>query len=101
MKKDKSTGVYIFALMAMITGVSAFITFWGTQYAAAVNEAKPKEKVKIEDLVINTPKKKTSGIVKFKDPDGAINYEYFGQIYINNDGTNGKPVEIVIEYPFE
>lgn len=104
MKKNKSTGIYIFALMSMIAGVSALATFWGTEYITAVNEAKmlnEKPKVEIKDLVINTPEKKTAGTVKIKDPDGTVIFEYYGQIYINNNGSDGKPVEVVIEYPFE
>lgn len=49
-------------------------------------------------LVIEIPEKCTTGIVTVCSGDQKL-YEYSGKIIIGNDGSNGEPVEVMIEYP--
>lgn len=49
-------------------------------------------------LVIEIPEKCTTGIVTVCSGDQKL-YEYSGKIVVGNDGSNGEPVEVTIEYP--
>lgn len=51
-----------------------------------------------EPLVIEIPEKCTTGIVTVYSGDQKL-YEYSGKIVVGNDGSNGEPVEVTIEYP--
>lgn len=51
-------------------------------------------------LVIEIPEKCTTGIVTVCSGDQKL-YEYSGKIVVGNDGSNGEPVEVTIEYPEE
>ena len=51
-----------------------------------------------EPLVIEIPEKCTMGIVTVYSGDQKL-YEYSGKIVVRNDGSNGEPVEVTIEYP--
>ena len=45
-------------------------------------------------LVITTPKPATKGTITVYDWDGCCIYGYYGEIKINNDGSDGKDIDI-------
>lgn len=64
-----------------------------------VREENNTETVKApEPLVIDIPEKCTTGIVTVYSGDQKL-YKYSGKIVVGNDGSNGAPVKVTIEYP--
>ena len=45
-------------------------------------------------LVIETPEAATEGSIRVYDYDGCCIYSYYGKIRINNDGKNGKDIDV-------
>lgn len=56
------------------------------QVAAQMQQAEP--------LVIETPEAATEGSIRVYDYDGCCIYAYFGKIRINNDGKDGKGIDV-------
>ena len=56
------------------------------QVAAQMQQAEP--------LVIETPEAATEGSIRVYDYDGCCIYAYFGKIRINNDGKDGKDIDV-------
>lgn len=56
-------------------------------------EQKTRQK-EAELLVITTPEPATKGSIRVFDYDGCCIYAYYGEIKINNDGRNGKEIDI-------
>lgn len=50
-------------------------------------------------LIITTPDPATDGTLTIYDEDGAVYYQYFGEIEIRNDGRDGEHIDIVIQLP--
>lgn len=48
-------------------------------------------------LVIETPEPATIGTIRVFDYDGCCIYAYYGKIKINNDGTDGKEIDVICE----
>lgn len=48
-------------------------------------------------LVIETPEPATIGTIRVFDYDGCCIYAYYGKIKINNDGTDGKDIDVICE----
>lgn len=53
-----------------------------------------RERDEAEPLVIETPEPATKGSIRVFDYDGCCIYAYYGEIVINNDGTDGKEIDI-------
>ena len=47
-----------------------------------------------EPLVIEMPEPATKGSIRVFDYDGCCIYAYYGEIVINNDGKDGKEIDI-------
>lgn len=47
-----------------------------------------------EPLVIETPEAATEGSIRVYDYDGCCIYAYYGKIRINNDGKDGKDIDV-------
>lgn len=47
-----------------------------------------------EPLVIETQEPATEGSIRVYDYDGCCIYAYYGEIKINNDGRDGKQIDI-------
>ena len=56
------------------------------QVAAQMQQAEP--------LVIETPEAATEGSIRVYDYDGCCIYSYYGKIRINNDGKDGKDIDV-------
>ena len=56
------------------------------QVAAQMQQAEP--------LVIETPEAATEGSIRVYDYDGCCIYAYYGKIRINNDGKDGKDIDV-------
>lgn len=50
-----------------------------------------------EPLVIETPEPATEGTIRVFDYDGCCIYAYYGKIKIENDGTDGKEIDVICE----
>ena len=49
-----------------------------------------------EALVIDVPEPCTRGYLTVVDSEGAAHFQYSGSISIENDGKNGRPIEIYV-----
>ena len=47
-----------------------------------------------EPLVIETPEAAAEGSIRVYDYDGCCIYAYYGKIQINNDGKDGKDIDV-------
>ena len=47
-----------------------------------------------EPLVIETPEAAAEGSIRVYDYDGCCIYAYYGKIRINNDGKDGKDIDV-------
>lgn len=56
------------------------------QVAAQMQQAEP--------LVIETPEAAAEGSIRVYDYDGCCIYAYYGKIQINNDGKDGKDIDV-------
>lgn len=75
------------------------INFWAGIFSLAIvtgtnDETNKTESVK--NLEIEIPDVNHFGIITVYDIDGVI-YSYQGEVEILNDGTNGQPVEVVLD----
>lgn len=75
------------------------INFWAGIFSLAIvtgpnDEINKTESVK--NLEIEIPDVNHFGTITVYDNDGVI-YSYQGEIEILNDGTNGQPVEVVLD----
>lgn len=50
-----------------------------------------------EPLVIEIPEPATEGTIRVFDYDGCCIYAYYGKIKIENDGTDGKEIDVICE----
>ena len=88
------------ALAAGIVGIILFmlLIWWRSQsqppqtdeQVAAIMQREQQE----EPLVIETPEPATKGSIRVFDYDGYCIYAYYGEIVINNDGKDGKEIDI-------
>lgn len=65
----------------------------------AVEDYKQSQEPK--DIVINTPNVCTYGYLTVFDYAGVTHFQYGGEIIIENDGSNGEPINIQIYIPNE
>lgn len=75
------------------------INFWAGIFSLAIVTGHSEETNKTEnvkDLEIEVPDVNHFGTITVYDIDGVI-YSYQGEIEILNDGTNGQPVEVVLD----
>lgn len=75
------------------------INFWAGIFSLAIvtgpsEEANKTESVK--NLEIEIPEVNDFGTVTVYDSDGVV-YSYQGEVEILNDGTNGQPIEVVMD----
>lgn len=53
-----------------------------------------RQEQQAEPLVIEMPEPATKGSIRVFDYDGCCIYAYYGEIVINNDGKDGKEIDI-------
>lgn len=56
----------------------------------------PEPQTHAKDIEITIPEKRDDGQLKMIDADGREYLQYNGKIHINNDGSDGNPIDIVI-----
>lgn len=85
-------------LAGILVGVIV-INFWAGIFSLAL-VIEPSEKTNkiesVKNLEIEIPDVNRFGTITVYDNDGMI-YSYQGEIDILNDGTNGQPVEVVLD----
>lgn len=98
--KFRRSGVAEALLVVILAiGVLCIVIPFVPEEQEEVREENIAETVKApKPLVIDIPEKCTTGIVTVYSGDQKL-YEYSGKIVVGNDGSNGEPVEVTIEYP--
>lgn len=87
-------GIVIILIGTMIS-IYGFIEYTSQKAAdQAVEEYKQSQQP--EDIVINTPKSSPYGYITVFDYSGVTHFQYEGEIVIENDGSNGEPINIQI-----
>lgn len=87
-------------LAAGITGIILFmlLIWWRSQSQPPQTDeqvaAIMQQEQQAEPLVIETPEPATKGSIRVFDYDGCCIYAYYGEIVINNDGKDGKEIDI-------
>ena len=74
------------------------INFWAGIFSLAIvtGHSEKTNTESVENLEIEVPDVNHFGTITVYDIDGVI-YSYQGEIEILNDGTNGQPVEVVLD----
>lgn len=62
----------------------------------ANNKDYPEPQVHAKDIEITIPDKRSDGQLTIIDSDGREYLHYNGKIHINNDGSDGNPIDIVV-----
>ena len=102
MRKRKRQAVkkLIQCAAVIAAGVLAIILFmlaiWyrGKNSEPVTDEQVAAQMQQAEPLVIETPEAATEGSIRVYDYDGCCIYAYYGKIRINNDGKDGKDIDV-------
>lgn len=85
-------------LAAIIAAIIIFmlLIWWQAQNEEPTTdeEVAAQRQRQAETLVIETPEPATEGSIRVYDYDGCCIYAYYGEIKINNDGRDGKEIDI-------
>lgn len=87
-------------LVAGIAGIILFmlLIWWRSQSQPPQTDeqvaAIMQQEQQAEPLVIETSEPATKGSIRVFDYDGCCIYAYYGEIVINNDGKDGKEIDI-------
>ena len=87
-------------MAACIAGLILFFVFiwWRGQHTYPQTDKEAAiQRQQAEPLVIETPEPATIGTIRVFDYDGCCIYAYYGKIKINNDGTDGKDIDVICE----
>lgn len=98
--KSTSTFGIIIVLIVIMISIYGFIEYC-TQKAANQSVEEYKQCQEPEDLVINTTQPYAEGYLTVFDYAGVTHFQYEGEIIIENDGSNGEPINIQIYIPNE
>lgn len=92
--------IVVVGSIILVVGISTTVM---NAYLDNVSEKAQKEAVEeyresqeAEDSVINVPEPCTEGYLTVFDSEGATHFQYSGSISIENDGKNGRPIEIYV-----
>lgn len=84
--------------------IAIVVTLFGCTTALAIDRDE-KENVESdfepEKVVIDIPEPSVKGCITVKNSDGAIVYQYEGEIDVVNDGSNGEDIDIRVNLPDE
>lgn len=102
MKKQKRQVIkQLLQCVAIVTvGTLAIILFmfviWNDSRGAEpiTDEQVAAQMQQAEPLVIETPEAATEGSIRVYDYDGCCIYAYYSKIRINNDGKDGKDIDV-------
>lgn len=100
-KQKRQTVKKLMQCAAIIAaGVLAIILFmlaiWyrGKNSEPVTDEQVAAQMQQAEPLVIETPEAAAEGSIRVYDYDGCCIYAYYGKIRINNDGKDGKDIDV-------
>lgn len=100
-KRKRQTVKKLIQCVAIIAaGVLAIILFmlaiWyrGKNSEPVTDEQVAAQMQQAEPLVIETPEAAAEGSIRVYDYDGCCIYAYYGKIQINNDGKDGKDIDV-------
>lgn len=102
-KQKRQTVKKLIQCAAIIAaGVLAIILFmlaiWyrGKNSEPVTDEQVAAQMQQAEPLVIETPEAATEGSIRVYDYDGCCIYSYYGKIRVNNDGKDGKDIDVEV-----
>lgn len=90
----------IIILLGIMIPIYGFIEYY-TQKAADQAVEEYKQSQEPQDFVINTQQPCAEGYLTVFDYAGVTHFQYEGEIIIENDGSNGEPINIQIYIPNE
>ena len=90
----------IIVLIVILISIYGFIEYC-TQKASNQAVEEYKQCQEPEDLVINITQPCSEGYLTVFDYEGVTHFQYEGEIIIENDGSNGEPINIQIYIPNE
>ncbi len=99
-KKIANIEAFIRCAAIIAAGVLAIILFmlaiWyrGKNSEPVTDEQVAAQMQQAEPLVIETPEAAAEGSIRVYDYDGCCIYAYYGKIRINNDGKDGKDIDV-------
>ena len=99
-RKRKAVKKLIQCAAVIAAGVLAIILFmlaiWyrGKNSEPVTDEQVAAQMQQAEPLVIETPEAAAEGSIRVYDYDGCCIYAYYGKIRINNDGKDGKDIDV-------
>lgn len=99
-RKRQAVKKLIQCAAVIAAGVLAIILFmlaiWyrGKNSEPVTDEQVAAQMQQAEPLVIETPEAATEGSIRVYDYDGCCIYAYYGKIRINNDGKDGKDIDV-------
>lgn len=91
--KGKRAAVIAAGVLAIILFMLA-IWYRGKNSEPVTDEQIAAQMQQAEPLVIETPEAATEGSIRVYDYDGCCIYAYYGKIRINNDGKDGKDIDV-------
>ena len=100
MRKRQAVKKLIQCAAVIAAGVLAIILFmlaiWyrGKNSEPVTDEQVAAQMQQAEPLVIETPEAAAEGSIRVYDYDGCCIYAYYGKIQINNDGKDGKDIDV-------
>ena len=85
----------IIVLIGIMISIYGFMEYCTQKVAdQAVEEYKQSQEP--QDLVTSTHQPCAEGYLTVFDSEGATHFQYSGSISIENDGKNGRPIEIYV-----
>ena len=92
--------IMLVGIIIIVVGIFTTVLNNYLDHASEENQKKSVEEYKqsqeAEDIVINIPEPCTEGYLTVFDSEGVTHSQYSGDILIENDGTNGRPIEIYV-----
>ena len=96
--KSIATFGIIIILIGIMISIYGFLEYC-TQKAADQAVEEYKQSQERQDLVINTQQPCSDGYLTVFDYAGVTHFQYEGEVIIENDGSNGEPINIQIYIP--
>ena len=90
----------IIVLIGIMISIYGFLEY-STQKAADQAVEEYKQSQEPQDLVIDTTQLGAEGYLTVFDYAGVTHFQYQGEVIIENDGSNGEPINIQIYIPNE
>ena len=94
--KQKAYGLAMLVAAGVLAIILFMLAIWcrGKNSEPVTDEQVAAQMQQAEPLVIETPEAAAEGSIRVYDYDGCCIYAYYGKIRINNDGKDGKDIDV-------